>query len=201
MPADPAIQRMGPSRRLVLSGALLGMMPATALVLLGWLGHPFADFELLPGMIVIALVLVSPYVIALHALMLERPTAQAPLLLAATVDSFLASFSALSGVTLILLPSTIVLGIATARCFQASTANLAQKAVVSFGGLVASAFIAASFLALFLWDDARVYRAYSTSDIITPLEALIGLGLLSAGLLVLAGASRYSRRTVPKDIA
>ncbi len=115
-PADPATQRMGPSRRLVLSGALLGLMPATALLLLGWLYHAFADFELLPCMIVTALILVSPYVIALYALIPEHPTAQAPLLLAATVNSFLASFSAFSVVLLILLPSTIVLGMATASC-------------------------------------------------------------------------------------
>lgn len=184
-----------PSRNLILTGVLLGLVPAAALVFLRSFNTEAFDLETLPGNITIGLILVSPYLIALYASGMGRAAARAPLLLAATLVSFLTSFSALSGVTLILLPSTVVLGIATAKSLRAPGISPARKAMVSLWGLVATAFIVASFLALFIWDDARSYGSMWTSDIITPLESLIGLGLLATGLLVLAATARYSDNT------
>ncbi len=184
-----------PSRNLILTGALLGLVPAAALALLRSFNTEAFDLETLPGNITIGLILIAPYLIALYASRVGRAAAQAPLLLAATLVSFLVSFSALSGVTLILLPSTIVLGIAATKSLRAPGTSLARKVMLSLGGLVAATFIVASFLALFIWDDARSYGSIWTSDIITPLESLIGVGLLAAGLLVLAAITRYSGST------
>ena len=200
-PATPdtlssATSGTAPSHNLVLTGALLGLVPAAALALLRSFNTEAFDLETLPGNITIGLVLIAPYLIALYASRMGSAVGQAPLLLAATLVSFLASFSALSGVTLILLPATVVLGvalgIAATKSLRAPGTGLAWKVLVSLGGLVAATFIVSSFLALFIWDDARSYGSYWTSDIITPLESLIGLGLLAAGLLVLAAAARYS---------
>ena len=67
--------------------------------------------------------------------------------------------------------------------------------MVSVGDLEATTFIVASFLALFIWDDTRSYGSLWTSNIITPIESIIGLGLLATGLLVLAATTRYSGST------
>ena len=87
------------------------------------------------------------------------------------------------------------MGIAATKSLRAPGASFARKAMVSVRGLVATTFIVASFIALFIWDDARSYGSLWTSDIITPIESIIGLGLLATGLLVLAATTRYSGRT------
>ena len=61
------------------------------------------------------------------------------------------------------------------------------------GSTAAASLIVASFLALFLHEDARIYGSLRVSDVITPVEALTALGLAACGLLLLAlaGIARY----------
>ena len=68
----------------------------------------------------------------------------------------------------------------------------------SLGVIVADALIVSSFLALFLREDPRTYGSSSVSDVVTPVEAMAGLGLLVAGLSVLAAISQWMKNS-PRD--
>lgn len=154
--------------------------------------HP-GGWELVPGNIVFGLILMSPYLVAIYASRLQSIPARPPLLLAAATLSFIASFAALSGVSLVLLPATVLLVIAAFRTSRASDSSSIRKIVSSLGTLVADALIVSSFLALYLREDPRFYGSSSTSDVVTPVEALAGLGLLVVGLLVLVSISQWMK--------
>ena len=132
--------------------------------------------------------------------------------------------------TLLLLPATIVLGIAAFQTFKAPGLGLTRKGLLVLLAVASSMIIVAAFLALYRGDDARCWQFVEyadgrtvwssvsvpaggadgphtlpplpegavgsggscTSDIITPSEALFGLGIWCAGILVLAATARYS---------
>ncbi len=220
-----------PYSRLIMSGALMGLAPAIGLVILRSTEDVFRlRWELFPGDVVFAIIFASPYIVAVCAWKLNTDRARAPLLLSAAVLSLTVSFSALSGVTLLLLPATIVLGIAAFQTFKAPGLGLTRKGLLVLLAIASSLTIVAAFLALYTGDDARCWRFLEyadgrtvwssisvpaggadgphtlpplsegavgsgvncTSDIITSSEALFGLGIWCAGILVLAATARYS---------
>ena len=185
--------RAMPSSRLTLAGAIIGLIPALGLSILRTVNHP-SGWELLPGNTVFGLIYISPYLVAIYASRPQSISAQAPLLLAAATLSFIASFSALSGVSIVLLPATVLLAIAAIRTSRASDSSSIRKVVSSLGTIVADALIVSSFLALFLREDPRSYGSLWVSDVVTPVEALAGLGLLVVGLFVLVTLSQWMKR-------
>jgi hypothetical protein len=151
-------------------------------------------WEETPGTLALGFVLGAPYAIAFYASMQKGPSSQAPLLLAATPLSFAASIAALSGVTLVLLPASVFLGVGLFRTWGDWQAGLIAQAFAIVGVAAGVTAIVASFVVLFLHQDPRSYRGGSTSDIVTLIEALASFGLLSFGLVVLAVVSSYSGR-------
>ena len=216
-----------------MTAALMGLVPAVVLGLLRAVNMdgPISK-DTVPGDIVFTIVYASPYLVALYASRLSQAAPQASLLLTATLLSLAASFSALSGVTLALLPATVLLGLATVRAFRASEKRWAWKSAVALGAIIGAALIGGSFFTLFLRDDARCWEfteyndgratwrsvpvpatgpsgpisllaapedaisqeAFCLSDVITPSEALGGLGGLAVGLFAVAVLSRYISR-------
>ena len=185
--------RAMPARRLTLAGAIVGLIPALGLSILRTVNE-HSGWELVPGNIVFELIYVSPYLVAIYASRLQSISARAPLLLAAATLSFIATFSLLSGVSIVLLPATVLLAIAAVRTSRASGSSSIRKVVSSLGTVIADALIVSSFLALLLREDPRSYGSSSTSDVTTPVEALAGLGLLVVGLLVLLALSQWMKR-------
>ena len=212
-----------PYSRLIMSGALMGLAPVIGLaILLSAEDLLRLRWELLPGDVVVSIIFATPYILAVCAWKLNTDRARAPLLLSAVVLSFTASFSALSGLTvlpILLLPSSIVLGVAAFQTFRASGLGLTRKCLISLSAVASSMIIVAAFLALYRGDDARCWQFVEyadgrtvwssvpvppggegavvsggscTSNIITPSEALFGLGIWCAGILVLAATARYS---------
>ena len=220
-----------PYSRLIIVGALMGFAPSIGLIILRSTEDVLRlRWELFPGDVVFAIIFASPYILAVYAWTLSTNRARAPLLLSAAVLSFIFSFSALSGVTLLLLPAAMVLGIAAFLTFRASGFGLIRKGLLFLPAIASGLIIVTAFLALYRSDDARCWRFWEyadggavwsgvpvpaggadgphtltplpegavgggvncTSDIITPFEALAGLGIWCVGILVLAVASRYS---------
>ena len=183
---------MRPPSRLTVTGAILGLIPALGLSVLRTVDD-HNGWELLPGNAVFGLIYMSPYLVAIYASRLQSVSSQAPLLLVAAPLSLLVSFSALSGVSIVLLPATLLLTIAAVRTLMASDRTFIRKVVSSLGAIVADALVVSSFLALFLREDPRFYGSSSVSDVVTPVEALAGLALLLVGLLVLVSLSRWMK--------
>jgi hypothetical protein len=181
-----------PSSRLTLAGGIAGLVPALGLSILRAVDEP-GGWELLPGDAVFGLIYMSPYLAAIYASRLQSVSSQAPLLLAAATLSFLVSLSALSGVSVILLPATVLLTIAAIRTSKASNSSSIRKVASSLGAVVADVLIVSAFLALFLREDPRFYGSRSVSDVVTPIEAMAGLVLLVVGLLVLMSLSRWMK--------
>ena len=181
-----------PSGGLTVAGAIVGLIPALGLSILRTVNEP-GGWELLPGNTVFGLIYISPYLVAIYASSLQSVSSQAPLLLAAATLSYMASFSALSGVSIVLLPATVLLTIAAIRTTRGSDISSMRKAASLLGAIVAAALIVSSFLALFLREDPRFYGSSSVSDVVTPVEALAGLGLLVVGLLVLVAISQWMK--------
>ena len=98
-------------RRLTLTGAVIGLIGALGLSILRTVNDPIA-WELAPGNTVFGLIYMSPYLVAIYASGLLSIAARTPLLLAAATLSFIASFATLSGVSLVLLPATVLLAVA-----------------------------------------------------------------------------------------
>ena len=103
-------------QRAAIVAGLLGLIPALGLGVLSFINQePPEVREELAGNIVFALVFASPYLLALVAARIRNPAKRGGLLLALGILSLAAVFSALSGVTVVLLPATVALFIAAVR--------------------------------------------------------------------------------------
>jgi hypothetical protein len=192
--------------RLVARGAILGLVAAVGLGLLGFVNSGPLERELeVLGTFALALVYATPSLLAFLSLR-GRPI----LLLAAILLGLLASFSAFSGVTLVLLVPTGMWATAYIRLLRLG--HRPRPLGILAVGLAVGAVLA-SFFALFLQDDAVCWKIDShgqvtqvpdqpgpgvgvgvgededvvesgcTSDVITAAEALLAMGLVGAGLL------------------
>ena len=155
-----------PTSRFVVTGALLGLVPSLSISVLHAVGDGGFEWELVPGDIVFAIIYASPYLVALYASTLTNPRSQVPLYLATTLLSLVASFSTFSGVTLFLLPVTIVLAVAAVTACRASDASMIRKTVLSLESLVVAMFIVEAFFTLYLNEDDRCWNlGYSQTDV------------------------------------
>lgn len=229
------LQSENPGSRQALIGGLLGL--AVGLFLSGFrafAGPPPQRIEEAPGNAVFALILVSPYIIALVSRRLAA-NVRAPLLLAASLLSFASVGISLAGAGVLFLPATVMLAIATARSFGAGGGHGLRRALPIALALVAAVVVGLAFASLFIHKDPRCWAwvkydgrtewssapvppgsfqgsgssssgqvgplppgatsagSECTSDIITPVEACKGLGILATGATLLATGSWAGR--------
>ena len=182
--AIQSIRRAKLPRRLAMVGAFLGLAPAAVLgvVRAANASDPLSAEALLADA-VFTLIYLTPYLVAIYAWRTKRATARAVLLLAATIASLVETFSAISGISLVLLPATIVLLIATILAFRGTGGGVAWKAAFALGAIGAAAFIVASFMVLFLRDDARCWQLTRYDDGRTEWQS-IAVPLPGAGISV-----------------
>lgn len=136
-------------RASVIAG-LLGLIPALGLGSLRFInGEPPEVSEELAGNIVFALVMVAPYLLALAVARIRIPAARGGLLLALGMLSLAATFSALSGVTVILFPATVALIFAAFRSLWGTGPQIIRIPLFLAPGLLGAAAIAFGFYALF----------------------------------------------------
>ncbi len=137
-------------RRAAIIGGLLGLIPALGLGILRVVNdEPFQFKEQLAGDVVFALILVSPFLLALVAAKISNPAARGALLLALGILSLVAVFSTLSGVTVVLLPACIALFIAAVRSLKGAGGQMVWAPLFLIPGLLGAAAIGFGFFALF----------------------------------------------------
>lgn len=184
------------------------------------------------GNLVFASIYATPYLITILLSRVRDSETRGALLLPLALLSLVASFSTFSGVTLVLLPATIMLFIGATQSLRTASRTPLRTLGLSCIGLISVAAIAFSFFALFVLDedeprcwalkitdsgveqwqsierqggpntmimygDHQTRRTLCTSDIITNQEAGLAIGMLAAGVVVLAGVVRFSPRPWP----
>ncbi len=135
-------------------GAIIGLVPAVGLGCVRVLNsEPPEVAGQLAGNIAFALVYASPYLLALMASGVRDPGVRGGLLAAIGLLSLVASFSAFSLVSVVLLPATFVLWFAAARSLAASGRPLATSVPAAVVGLLIVATVALGFFALWGIQD------------------------------------------------
>jgi hypothetical protein len=131
-------------------GGLLGLAPALGLGALRLINQdqPEAQTQV-AGNLVFALVYASPYLLTLALSRTRDPATRGGLLLAVSLLSLVASFSSLAGVTVALLPATVVIFVASARSIRVADQRVSRILSGLLAGLVGAAAIGFSFFALF----------------------------------------------------
>lgn len=202
-----------PGRSLALAGAFWGT--ASALFLGGLRfalgGEPRFWLERLPGDVAFLAVYLIPYLISRWALRFRSQGARVAVWLGAGVLSFLALFTSFTYITLVFVPAGILLLFAAFRNFPAlGLRTLGVTIFATLGLILVGVF---SFHALFAQEDPRCWvlvsgeqgqfweeRPYSTSmsfgpndvqgtctsDITSPMEAALSLGVWVVGSTLLA---------------
>ena len=146
---EDADNTAGRGTKAAVVGAIIGLVPAVGLGCARVLNsEPPEVAAQLAGNIAFALVYASPYLLALMASRAQDPGVRGGLLTAITLLSLLASFSAFSLVSVILLPATFALGFAAARSLAASGRPLATSVPAAFAGMLIVATVALGFFAL-----------------------------------------------------
>ncbi len=169
--------------RLAMVGSFLGLAPAVVLgVVRGANASDPLSAEALLADAVFTLIYLSPYLIAIYAWRTTRAARAVPLL-AATIASLVETVSAASGISLVLLPATIVLFVGSILAFRDAGGGVAWKSSCVLGAIGAAAFIVASFLVLFLRDDARCWELTRYNDGRTEWQS-IAVPLAGAGINV-----------------
>ena len=133
----------------------MGLVPA---MVLGSLRFLLAEgperTEELVGNIAIALVYTSPYVLTLIVSREKSPALRGGLLSALGLLSFVASFSAMSLISLVLLPATFVIWFAAVRSLTASVRPMVMTFLGTLAGLLVAVTVGFSFFAQFgIQDD------------------------------------------------
>ena len=152
-PHDAAKAERG--TRAAVIGAVAGIIAAIGLGCVRVLNsEPPEVAAQLAGNVAFALVYASPYLLALIASGARDPGVRGGLLAAIGLLSLVASFSAFSLVSVVLLPATFVLWFAAARSLAASGRPLATSVPAAVVGLLIVATVALGFFALWgIQDD------------------------------------------------
>ena len=139
-----------PGQRAAVIAGLLGLIPALGLGTFLFIGQERPEVrEQLLGNLALALVLASPYLLALAVARLNNPAARGALLLALGLLSVAAVFFALSVAMLILLPAAIALFVAAFRSLRGAGRQILWAPLFLIPGLLGAAAIGFSFYALF----------------------------------------------------
>ena len=137
-------------QRAAIIAGLLGLIPALGLGVLSFFNQePPEAVEQLAGTVVFVLILASPYLLSLAAARISNPAKRGGLLLARGILSLATVFSALSGVTVILLPATVALFIAAVRSLRGAGGQVVRALLFLIPDLLGAAAIGFGFYALF----------------------------------------------------
>ena len=134
-------------------GAALGLVPATGLGFFRFLGSDGPPGTGIVGALSLAMVYASPYLVVLMASRIRRPGARGGLLAPVGLLSLVASFSSLSLVTVVFLPATLFILLASARSLTAAARPLITILPAAVGGVIVAAAIVSGFFALLLFQD------------------------------------------------
>ena len=148
------------SRRLAVLGGIAGLLGAGALGSLRFFGDDGPRFaEGVFGDTVFALVYLSPYALTLAASRTSAPAARGGLLMALGTLSLVASISAFSLVTVILLPATGAIFLAAAWSLRAPGRRIQLAPPYFAAGSLCAAVVILSFVALFAFeaDESRCW--------------------------------------------
>lgn len=140
-------------RAAVIAG-VLGLVPALVLGLMRLMNQETPEVrEQLLGNLAFVLVLASPYLLALVVSRFSNPAARGALLLALATLSLVASFIALSGATLMLLPGTVALFAAAVISLWGAGRLAVWAPLFLVPGMLSAAAIGFSFYALFQMQE------------------------------------------------
>lgn len=155
-------------------------------------GAPWTP-ELVLGNLAFTAVYAAPFLLAVWARRWESQAGRASAWAAGALLAAAGSITAFSGVSLVVLPSALVLSIAAA--VQARQAHVGLLSMVAAIPIVA--IVALAFGALFLSEDERCWSIANgracTSDVVAPHEALLAVAILAAGAAVVARVTTRSR--------
>lgn len=159
-------QRQSGGQKAALIGGLIGLASALGLGSLRFINSepPKWRAEIF-GNLVFASIYATPYLIAILLSRVRDSGTRGALLLPLALLSVVASFSAFSGVTIALLPATIMLFIGAIRSLRTAGRTLLRTLGVSCIGLIGVAVIAfSSFALLVLSEDERRCWALKITD-------------------------------------
>ena len=147
-------------QRAAVVAGLLGLVPAASLGALRFvLGEQPVVQAQVAGSLAFSLVYMSPYLVTLAVSRAHHPAMRGALLLALGLLSMVASFSSLAGVTVVLLPATVAIFVASVKSIRVADHAVGRGAPSLLAGLVGVAVIGLSFYALFglQADEARCW--------------------------------------------
>ena len=157
----PTDDRLGKGRNATLIGGIVGLVVALGLGGLRFINSEPPEMRAqIFGNVVFPLVYATPYLIAIALSRLRHPGTRGALLLPVALLSFVASFSTFSGVTILLLPATVLLFVGALRSLLGS----GQRFLKTLGnlelGMAGVAFVVVSFLALWAFspDESRCWN-------------------------------------------
>ncbi len=131
-------------------GGAAGLIPAIALAFYSFLSQEPDVAEQRVGYVVLALLFLSPYVLALIASRVREPGVRGGLLLGVGLLSLVASFSTLSSLFFVFLPATFVIWFAAIRSLTVARRPLATVAPTTVAGMLIAAIVGFGFFSL-LW--------------------------------------------------
>ena len=139
--------------RAAVVGGTAGLIPAIVLASY-WLFTQRPDIaEQRTGYLALALLFVSPYLLALIASRVRDPGVRGGLLIGVGLLSLVASVSTLSSLAFVLLPATLVIWFAAVRSLTVAERLLVTVAPATVAGLVAAGLLGFGFFALLWMED------------------------------------------------
>ncbi len=134
-------------------GGTAGLIPAIVLASY-WLFTQRPDIvEQRTGYLALALLFLTPYLLALIASRVRNPGIRGGLLIGVGLLSLVGSVSTLSSLAFVLLPATLVIWFAAVRSLTAAERLLVIAAPATVAGLVAAGLLGFGFFALLWMED------------------------------------------------
>lgn len=159
--------RQSGGQKAALIGGLIGLASALGLGGLRFINSepPKWRAEIF-GTLVFASIYATPYIVAILLSRVRDSGTRGALLLPLALLSLVAGFSAFSGVTIVLLPATIMLFIGATQSLRTAGRTLLRTLGVFCSGLIGVAAIAFSFFALFVLgeDEPRCWALKITGS-------------------------------------
>ncbi len=134
-------------------GGAAGLIPAILLAFYWFLSQEPHVAEQRAGYGALALLFLSPYVLALIASRVRDPGVRGGLLLGVGLLSLVASFSTFSSLFFVFLPATFVIWFAAIRSLTVAWRLLATAAPATVAGLLVAAIVGFGFFALLWMQD------------------------------------------------
>ena len=152
---------IGRGRNITLMGGIVGLAAALGLGSLRFINSEPPEMRAqVFGNLVFALVYATPYLIAIGLSRVHHPGTRGALLMPVALLSFVASFSTFSGVTVLLLPATVLLFVSALRSLLGSAQRLLRTIGRMSLGMVGVVFVVISFLVLLVFspDESRCWN-------------------------------------------